>query len=565
MKIRKRLGEILKEDGLLTEKQLKQALGEHQRNGLKLGEYLITQGIVRENDLMNAVSRQLRIPRYLPSNYPVDAGLSSLLPAETAQQHRTIPLERRGNLLTVAMVDPMDIDALDSVEIATNREVEPVICSEQEFNQLFGTVYGVYQGLGEVVSGMDDLGYDEEPPAFTDDIQLTSLQGMAEEVPVVRLVNSILSQAIRDKASDVHISPEKKYVQVRFRIDGKLQDVPAPPKQMFLPIVSRLKILANMDIATSRVPQDGRFTVNIDGKEINIRASSLPTIYGENIVLRLLDMSSAGYNLDQLGILQHDIDKISSIMHKPYGMILTSGPTGSGKTTTLYGVLKEINTPDINIVTLEDPVEFRIEKIRQVQLNRRAGMTFASGLRSILRQDPDVVMLGEIRDHETASTAVQAAMTGHRLLSTLHTNDAAGAITRFIDMGIEPFLISSVLLASIAQRLVRRVCSHCAESYRPEDKLLRFWGLDRVENADFKRGTGCPTCNGTGFKGRVGVYEVLVNDEQIQSMIIQRSSSQEITRAARAKSNLRTLKEDAARKVLMGLTTLEEATSAVMV
>jgi len=351
---------------------------------------------------------------------------------------------------------------------------------------------------------------------------------------------------------------------VRFRVDGKLHEVPVPPKSMFLPIVSRLKILANMDIAVSRIPQDGRFTVKTQNREINIRASTIPTIHGENLVLRLLDSSGGVYSLDQLGMFQADMNKIESLSVKPFGMILSTGPTGSGKTTSLYSILKKINKPDVNIITLEDPVEYRIEKIRQVQLNRRAGMTFASGLRSILRQDPDVIMVGEIRDAETATIAVQAALTGHRVLSTVHTNDAAGAITRLLDMGIEPFLVSSVLLVSFAQRLVRRICPNCKEPYTPPKEALAHFGMNNLEGSNFMRGKGCFNCLNTGYKGRTGIFEVLPMDAIIEEMILKRGSAQEITRTAQHAGRLRTLKEDAADKVRKGITTLEEAASAVM-
>jgi type IV pilus assembly protein PilB len=414
---------------------------------------------------------------------------------------------------------------------------------------------------------MEEMHYDKEAEKtqITEDIEVSSLQGMAEEAPVVRLVNSILSQAVREGASDVHVSPEKNFVQVRFRVDGKLHEVPAPPKSMFLPIVSRLKILSNMDIAVSRIPQDGRFTVKMKNKEINIRTSTMPSIYGENMVLRLLDTSSGVYSLERLGMSDTDRSKLESMITKPYGMILSTGPTGSGKSTSLYSILKEINQPDINIITVEDPVEYRIEKIRQVQLNRKAGMTFADGLRSILRQDPDVIMVGEIRDTETATIAVQAALTGHRVLSTLHTNDAAGAITRFIDMGIEPFLVSSVMLASFAQRLVRTICPSCIEPYQPPPEALGYWGLQEVENSNFMHGKGCFNCMHTGYKGRTGVYEVLIIDEMVQNMVLKKNSAQEIGQAAQQNGNFTTLKEDAADKVVRGITTLEEAASAVLV
>jgi type IV pilus assembly protein PilB len=395
-------------------------------------------------------------------------------------------------------------------------------------------------------------------------LMVSSLQNLAEEAPVIRLVNSIIAQAVHDKASDVLISPEEKRVSLRFRVDGKLVEMPAPPKSMILPIISRVKILSRMDIAMSRVPQDGRFTVKMDNKEINVRASALPTIHGENIVLRLLDMGSGVYSLDKLGMSREDRDKIAKSVSKPYGMILSTGPTGSGKSTSLYAILNDINTPDINVITLEDPVEYRMNNVRQVQLNRKAGMTFAGGLRSILRQDPDVIMVGEIRDGETAGIATQAALTGHRVLSTVHTNDAAGAITRFIDMGIEPFLVSSVLLVSFAQRLIRTVCPFCKEPYRPPESALVAWGLDKIENPNFQRGKGCPQCMHSGYRGRTGVFEVLRVDEEIQELILRGSSAQEISRAAVRAGKLRMLKEDAADKVARGITTLEEAASKVM-
>jgi type IV pilus assembly protein PilB len=404
----------------------------------------------------------------------------------------------------------------------------------------------------------------EEKASITEDVEVSSLQGMAEEAPVVRLVNSILSQGVREGASDIHISPEKESVQVRFRVDGRLHEVPAPPKSMFLPIISRLKILANMDIAVSRIPQDGRFTVKMKNKDINIRASTIPSIYGENLVMRLLDTSTSIYSLERLGMNEKDCQKLESMIEKPHGMILSTGPTGSGKSTSLYSILKKINQPDINIITVEDPVEYRIEKIRQVQLNRKAGMTFASGLRSILRQDPDVIMVGEIRDSETANIAVQAALTGHRVLSTLHTNDSPGAITRFVDMGIEPFLVASVMIVSFAQRLIRTVCPSCKTSYQPAPEALKFWGLENVENANFQQGKGCFSCMQSGYKGRTGVYEVLVIDDFVQDLILKRASAHEITRAVKEVSEFTTLKDNAAEKVIQGITSLEEAASAVM-
>ncbi len=569
MKRKKRLGEMLIEEGLITEDQLKEALVEHKRAGLKLGEYLIQKGVVRESQIIDMLSRQLKIEKYDPSKYPVDNSLANILPYSIAQKYNVAPIKKKGFLLKVATVDPMDIEALDTIETHTNLEVEPVICSQRELTQIMTAIYGLTTGLMSVIGGMEDLQYrgaeEETEKEDIRDLEVTSLHDLAKDPPVVRLVNSIISQAIREGASDVHIGPEKNYVQVRFRIDGKLHDMPAPPKAMLLPLISRIKILAQMDIANTRVPQDGRFTVRMDGKEINVRASTIPTIYGEHLVLRLLDMSSGIYSLEELGMSEEDQKKLKDAIKKPYGMILSTGPTGSGKSTSLYAILQNLNSPDINIITVEDPVEYRIDKIKQVQLNRKAGMTFASALRSILRQDPDVIMVGEIRDAETASIAVQAALTGHRVLSTMHTNDAAGAITRLINMEIEPFLVSSVLLVSFAQRLVRKICPNCIETYIPSEQVLKNWGIPDYVGMEFKRGKGCPQCMNTGYRGRTGIFEVLVNDEMIQQMILERRSSQEITRVAVDAGKLRTLKEDALSKVLKGITTFEEAASAVMV
>ncbi len=568
MAVKKRLGEMLIQARLLTEEQLQQALAEHRKAGLKLGQFLSRQGVISESKIVETLSQQLKIEKYHPDQYPIDVNLARLIPIETAQKLQVAPLWKKGRLLAVATTDPLDINALDTIEIMSNSEVEPVVCTEREINQLINGVYGTQSGVGGVLESMEtesqaeaDLSADQA----AEEIQVATLQDMAGEAPVIRLVNSIFAQAIREGASDVHISPQQATIQVRFRIDGKLHEVPSPPKSLFLPIAARLKILANMDITVSRIPQDGRFTLKMERKEINVRVSSMPTIYGENIVLRLLDMSSGVYSLDRLGMVKSDRSKLETMMRKAYGMILSTGPTGSGKSTSLYAILNDLNQTDTNIITLEDPVEYRIDNIRQVQLNRKAGMTFAGGLRSILRQDPDIIMVGEIRDSETAAISIQAAQTGHRLLSTIHTNDAAGAITRFVDMGIEPFLVASALLVSFAQRLVRTVCPYCKEPYTPTEKALAAWGLEAAETANFQRGKGCYQCLNTGYKGRTGIFEVLVNDEAIQEMILQRRSAQDITRAAVAEGKLRTLKDDAASKVLQGITTLEEAASAVMV
>ena len=550
--------------GLLTDELLKQALQDQSRVNLKLGQYLVRKGLVGEYNLVETLSKQLNIDKYNTDQYPFDPSLSQLIPVEYAQKYQLAPIRKKGRLLTIATADPLDINALDTIERMTNCEVEPSVGTEREINQLISNLYGIQSGMNTALEDLEIEARAENSNEQDEDVQVASLQDMAGEAPVIRLVNTIFTQAIREGASDIHISPQQNTVQVRFRMDGKLHDVQAPRKSSFLAIVARIKILANMDITISRVTQDGRFTLKMDRKEINVRVSSIPTIYGENLVLRLLDTSGSVYTLDGLGMIASDINKIRSIINKPYGMILSTGPTGSGKSTSIYAILNELNRPDSNIMTLEDPVEYRIDNIRQVQLNRKAGMTFASGLRTILRQDPDIIMLGEIRDPETAAVAVQAAQTGHRLLSTVHTNDAAGAISRFIDMNVEPFLISSVLLASFAQRLVRTICPYCKEDYQPPKEALKAVGLDGSEDAKFQRGKGCNQCMNTGYKGRTGIFEVLINDEMIQHMILERRPAQEITWEAKKSGRLRTLQEDAASKVLLGITTLEEAATAVM-
>lgn len=561
---------MLIDEELITEDQLSQALLGQKRRGVKLGQYLTLEGIVTDSQIVDVLCRQLHLAKYNSDDYPEDPKLKDLIPADTAHKYHLVPLRRKGHLLTVAMTDPMDIEALDTAEVLTDTEVEPVICTEKELTELISRIYGTYSALGGIVDDIEDVQYDSdattdvEPSTYMEEIN--SLQDMAEQEPVVRLVNSIISNAVQQGTSDIHISPEKDYAQVRFRVDGRLHAVPAPAKSMILPIVSRIKILSNMDVTKSRVPQDGRFTIKMENKEINIRASVIPTIFGENLVMRLLDMSTGVYTLERLGMSEEDRKKIGAVIKKPYGMILSTGPTGSGKSTSLYSILKELNKPDVNIITVEDPVEYQMEGVRQVQLNRKAGMTFASSLRSILRQDPDIIMVGEIRDEETAGIAIRAALTGHRVLSTMHTNDAASAITRLMVLDIETFLVSSVVLVSFSQRLMRTTCPNCKEPYMPPEQALAEWGLlDTAKNADFQRGKGCASCMNTGYKGRTGVYEVLVIDEMVQDMILKKKSAQEISNAAKEAGKFKTLRDDAADKVFQGITTLEEAASVVMV
>ncbi len=569
MQKRMRLGELLLASGLLSPEQLESALQGQRASDMKLGEYLIKHGICRESDVVDAVCRQTGIERYSPSRFPLNISLSDRLPADVAQRTNAVPLLIRGDVLVVAMVDPLDIDAMDRLEIVTDREVEPVMCLRQEFTQLYTALYGHFNSMGGVMESLSTSLPDA--PSASDDLLIASETsndelGQPDEAPVVRLVNSILTQAVRESASDIHISPEKDSIQIRFRVDGKLRKTPSPPKSVGPSIVSRIKILANMDISITRVPQDGRFTMMVDRREINVRVSTLPTIYGENVVMRLLDMSTNHvYTLDKLGMSDKDCTTIFQAIQKPYGMILSTGPTGSGKSTSLYSILQLLNHADVNAITLEDPVEYRIEGIRQVQLNVRAGMTFASGLRSILRQDPDIIMVGEIRDSETAQIAVQAALTGHRVLSTLHTNDAPGAVSRLMEMHIEPYLVASVLLCSFAQRLVRKVCPHCAEPYDPPKALLETFGIAQVPDATFLHGKGCYHCGNTGYLGRIGIFEVMPVTSDIQEAIVRSAHAQEISAIAQRKAMMNTLAQDAAQKVCAGITTVEEALRAAMI
>lgn len=562
---RKKLGRMIVDAGLITSDQLSEAINNHKASDMKIGQYLVKKGLVREKQVVDLISQQVDTRRYTASLHPADISLEELISFEVANKYKVVPLQKKGDVLTVAMLDPSDINALDAIEIHSNMEVETLICTEKEMEQLLSTVYGNFSSLGYV---MDDVAYDHyddiEDSRNYEDIEISNLQNMAEDVPVIRLVNSIFFQAISERASDVHISPEKKYIHIRFRVDGELYEVPAPPRKMLLPVISRIKLLANLDISVSRLPQDGRFSIQMEGRTINVRASTIPTIHGENIVLRLLDSGSGLLTLDDLGMSKKDTTIIRRMIQKPYGMILTAGPTGSGKSTTLYSMLKELNQPNTNIMTMEDPVEYQMEKVRQTQLNKKAGMTFSEGIKSILRQDPDVIMVGEIRDRETAEVAIQAGLTGHRVLSTVHTNDAAGAITRFVDMGIEPFLVSSVMLMTISQRLLRKVCPDCKVPVKPTQKALDFWGIKSTQGANFVKGEGCSNCMNTGYKGRIGIYEILVMDEMVQDMVMAKSSARAITQALKKQGKIKLLRESAAQKVFNGETSMKEAASAIM-
>lgn len=564
-----RLEDMLVEEGLLNKEQLKRVQSTHRPNGLKVKEFILREGLVTDTDMVRVLSARLQVPRYDPNRYPVDPELAVILPASMAGKHRIVPLRREGNLLIVAMPDPTEVLDMDMVQRHIKMEVEPVICTESEYNELMNSAYGLASGIGSLLADIEEVDYGttqaDGDSDESDESKVRALMDMAEGSTAVRSVDWIITRAVREGASDVHVAPEKTHVQVRLRVDGILKDLPPMPKSMLLSVVSRLKILGRMDIAVTRVPQDGRFTARISGREINVRVSSLPTIHGENIVMRLLDMNALVFKLEQLGMRESDIRKIEQTIERPNGLILNTGPTGSGKTTTLYSVLAMLNRPEVNIITVEDPVEYRIPRIRQVELNTRAGMTFASSLRSMLRQDPDIAMIGEIRDSETATIAIQAALTGHLVLSTVHTNNAIGTISRLIDMGIEPFLIASVLSCVIGQRLVRRVCSSCAEPWSPPAEVFSFWGLSPDPESRFVRAKGCHRCRHTGYRGRIGVYEVLLIGEKLQSLIANRASEADLRSAAYEEGDFISMREDVAIKIKNGMTTLEEAAANVAI
>jgi type IV pilus assembly protein PilB len=562
--IRQRIGDLLVEAGLITEAALQRALSEQQRTNEKLGKILVRLEALTEDALLDCLSQQLQIDRYSPDRYPLELGMADTIPATHAQRLRVVPLAMRGSMLLVAMTNPTDIDVLEQVERLTDCEAEPVICTEGTLTQLLNAMYGTTGDFDQLMADIESVEHADEQDEAIHDVQTESLASLAEGAPVIRMVNWIISQAVHMRASDIHISPEKDFVQLRFRIDGDLRDMPSPPKSLFLAMVSRIKLLARMDIAISRIPQDGRFTVRMNNRDYNIRASTLPTVYGENAVLRILDPESGPTTIDSLGLDHEMLAEVRELIKRPWGLILVCGPTGSGKTTTLYTMLRDICNPSVNVMALEDPAEYRLQRVRQVQVNHRAGMTFAQGLRSMLRQDPDVIMVGEIRDAETAQIAVQAALTGHLVLSTLHTNDAIGSVTRLADMGVPPFLVGSVMQLAISQRLIRRICNSCDEpdgGGSPE--MLGRLGLDPAAST-YRRGTGCDVCMDTGYLGRCALFETLTFNADIRRAISRGDDAGKLEQLAREQNLLRDLRTAAARKVASGVTTVEEAISAVM-
>lgn len=563
-RVKMRLGEQLVAAGLLTADALQDALKRAREEDQRLGEYLVSAGIVTEAQVQQAVAGQLQVPVYNREAFPIDEKLRSVIPADFARRHRVVPLCMRSGVLCVGLLDAHDFQTLDKIEEIAHCQMEPVLCLKKDFVRLFTAVYGEYSAVGEMLDNA--AGAAETSPVQTavqSAVKDQELEGDVSEAFVIKLVNMIIAEALKAGASDIHINPEKTEIKVRYRVEGLLRRASTIPVSMGSAVASRIKIMSNMDISETRLPQDGRFTVKAEGREVNIRVSTLPTTYGENIVLRLLDSRSGIiYDLPKLGMNQADYATITRCIRKPYGMILSTGPTGSGKSSSLYAILKMLNREDVNIITLEDPVEYRLPGVRQVQLNVRAGMTFSSGLRSILRQDPDIIMVGEIRDKETAEIAVQAAMTGHLVLSTLHTNDALSAVYRLVDMGVPSYLVTSVLLCTFAQRLVRTICPNCRQEYVPAEGMLRDLGL-KPEDGPFYHGAGCPQCGGTGYAGRIAIFEVMPMSEEINQMVLKGESMQTVYRHA-LENGLHTMRRDAADKIRAGLTTCEEALRVTM-
>ncbi len=551
-----RIADVLIEDGLLLPSQLDEAMDIQKKQGGRLLKILTDRLYVTEQDMVISMGRCLDTPPVNLSKVRVPEEIMDLVPKEMARTYKLAPVCRLGNKLFVAMADPLNVLALDDLRQRTKMEIVPMITTERSVVEALSGVHtasaSMDQMIAEAASGQEA----EVITSKREEIDLDHQAHESDDAPVIKIVNLILVQALKEKASDIHIEPFEKTLKLRYRIDGSLVEASSPPKALQLPITSRLKILAGLDIAERRLPQDGRFRIRVSGKEVDLRVSVLPTIYGEKIVIRILDKSTLSGSLDQLGMDDYTMKVFQHAIDAPHGLILVTGPTGSGKTTTLYTVLQELNNPDYNIVTVEDPVEYQLAGINQVAVKSEIGLDFASALRSILRQDPDIVMVGEIRDNETADIAVKAALTGHQVLSTLHTNDAPGAITRLDDMGIEPFLISTSVILSCAQRLIRRICLNCREEFIPPAEIFEKLGIED-EGASFFHGIGCDRCKRRGYMGRAAIIEVMPISEPIRRLIIKRASAN-VIKAQAINEGMKTLRVVGIEKAREGVTTLEE-------
>jgi len=564
-----RLGELLIKEGLINLGQLEKAVSVQRQEGRRLGEVLVMLGMVKEDQMVSVLGKQLNIPYFSLGTGMLkpaaEQELDKVIPQDFAFKNNVLPLSRTLKSLTVATADPLDVILIDNLRRLTNCEINPVIATKTDIQKAVEDFYGRSTMLRDAVDASyefhdADVSVASEATAGDQELSLDKLIARAEEAPVIKLVDLIIRQAIDERASDIHIEPFKDKISLRYRIDGKLYDIPPPAKHLHLPIISRIKILSKLDIAEKRLPQDGAFMVKINDRPIDIRVSSIPTIYGEKIVMRILDRTKVVLDLNVLGFDPHQLELMRKAMSAPYGLIFLTGPTGSGKTTTLYAMLSEMKSSTKNILTIEDPVEYKLEGINQVQIKPEIGLTFAAALRSFLRQDPDIMLVGEVRDLETAQICVRSALTGHLVLSTLHTNDAPSAVNRLMDIGIEPYMLAPSLLMIVAQRLLRKLCPDCKEAYEPAPEQLKNI---KLKAELIFRPKGCDKCNQGGYKGRLCVDEVLVVSPQIQEMINIRAPFQKIREVAKA-LGMQTLYETALKKVEEGVTSLEEALSVTL-
>lgn len=561
-----KLGQMLTKAGLVTEEQLKDALEHQRKQGGKIGYNLVKLGYVSEEDITSLLSEQYGVPSINLRHFEIDESVIKLIPSEVAQKYLIIPINRTGATLTIAMVDPTNVFAMDDIKFMTGYNIEPVVASEIAIREGIDQYYGSSHAL-ELKKVMDEMAESEsdqlEVLEEEEDIDLAKLEASTEEAPVVKLVNIILTDSIKKNASDIHLEPYEKDFRVRFRIDGILYEMMNPPMKLKDAMTSRIKIMAKLDISEKRLPQDGRIKVKMKVqdkyKEMDYRVSVLPTLFGEKIVMRLLDKDNLMLDMTKLGFESESLEQFERAILKPYGMVLVTGPTGSGKTNTLYSSINRINMPETNILTAEDPVEFNIHGINQVQMKEQIGLNFAAALRSFLRQDPNIILVGEIRDFETAEIAVKAALTGHLVLSTLHTNDAPSTINRLMNMGIEPFLVSTSVNLICAQRLIRKICKDCKEQVNIPDQALLDIGFrsEEIKNIKLFKGKGCYTCNNTGYKGRIGLFEVMEITEDIRELILSGASSIELKRKA-VEEGMINLRESGLQKLRDGLTTVEE-------
>jgi general secretion pathway protein E len=558
------IGQILLESGKVTAEKLDEALAAQREKGGRLGEVLVGLKGCSEDDVARALGLQLDIAyRATINTEDVDPELVRKIPINFAKVTRLIPLKLEGETVQVAVADPLDTSVLDHARMLLGHEVEPQIASSAAIIDAINAIYD--RALNEAEQVVDEMEAQDLDQAETSLEEAQDLLDTGDEAPIIRLINSLLFRAAKERASDIHIEPMERELVVRFRIDGVLEEVIKPPKRFQNSILSRVKIMAQLNIAEKRLPQDGRIRIKLAGRDIDIRVSSIPTSHGESIVMRLLDKNATLLDLGEIGMPEEILSGVNEIIRRSHGIILVTGPTGSGKTTTLYGALSRVNTPDVKILTVEDPVEYQLRGINQMAISPKIGLTFATGLRAFLRQDPDIIMVGEIRDKETAEIAIQASLTGHLVFSTVHTNDSAGAVTRLVEMGIEPFLVASSLTAVLAQRLVRRVCPDCREEYLPTDEEIGKLGINREHFKAFGgsavyRAKGCKACNMNGYRGRLGIYELLLVDDDIRQLVLRNVDSGTIKKKALEKGMLALL-DDGARKVATGLTTIAEVLS----